>query len=86
VKGERTATSIINKDDEKGIQIGLQGFMQAFIIQGKELDEALELAVEAHAKVKNKAREINSGITMLKHDPDTVAKVEQVFGEDSQSL
>lgn len=62
VQNERAATKSLNDQDEKSIAICLQGFMQAFIIQGRDIPAALTGAVEARERLVAKAKEIHTGI------------------------
>jgi hypothetical protein len=83
VKSERAATEAINereeKQEQKSIEICLQGFAQAFIIQGKTIDEALSLAVEARKKLIAKSGEVRLGITMPVQTT-SIEEVESAFG------
>jgi hypothetical protein len=67
------------KQEQKSIEICLQGFAQTFIIQGKTIDEALSLAVEARKKLIAKSGEVRLGITMPVQST-SIDTVNEAFG------
>jgi hypothetical protein len=66
--------------EEKDIQIALQGFAQAYIIQGMDIDKALESAVIARKKLIAKAGEVYHGITMPTPSV-SIDTVNEAFGD-----
>jgi antitoxin (DNA-binding transcriptional repressor) of toxin-antitoxin stability system/predicted RNase H-like HicB family nuclease len=88
VKSERAATEAINERDEKqeqkSIEISLQGIFQALLIQGKTMKEALDMATEARAMIIQRAGEIRLGLHNKKEpvkvmpSPEAVAAVNAV--------
>jgi len=67
---EKNVEEYKEHQEEKNIQIALQGFMQAFIIQGKDAKEALALAIEARNMLLQAVAEIRIGLhTPVKAEP-----------------
>lgn len=73
------------KQEQKNIEISLQGLCQSFIIQGMDIDKAIEAAVIARKKIIAKSNEIRLGIVMPAHSV-TEEHVDQVFGMDTPPL
>lgn len=85
-----TATQREMKDrdeerEQKDIQICLQGFAQAYIIQGKNGEEALKLAEEDRARLIKRSGEIRIGVGPLSHSPAQVQVVNEIFGADQSA-
>lgn len=79
---ERELKDRDEKQETREIQISLAGLMQAFIIQGKNTDDALKAAEDARTKLIKRATEIRVGIGPMTHSPQQIADVNAAFGED----
>ena len=85
--------------DEKGIAICLQGFMQQILpslvdkegndgpyyTQDQCVELALDFAVKAREALLKKAKEIHTGIPGLKYDPITAAEALKAFAPDNSA-
>lgn len=89
VRGERQYTEQVQARDEakelKDIQICLQGYSQAYIIQGKNGEEALKLAEEDRARLLRRSSEIRIGVGPMSHSPAQIQEVNEKFGTDQSA-
>jgi hypothetical protein len=84
VRSERNLEKSSDAQEEKSIAICLQGFAQAFIIQGMSLEDAMANAVKARRMLMLKAVEIHTGIPAPSHSAQLLAETNKIFGSDDQ--